>query len=142
MLQYICDNCGIKECENDLLKCMFGRQIEYQKLMGNGSMPRLDGELVEHFSMGVVTELGEVLQTYKGWKPWTNSDNYTYDKKATEEELADLWKFVVNLTLALGYESEEIHEFFMNKHYKLISEREHKGCEKEENNDSDSRRIK
>ena len=130
---YCFKHCTYHEgCMGDFLECMFDRQIEYQRLMKNGEMPRLDGVLVEHFSLGVVTELGEILQAYKGWKPWNNSDNYTYDKKATEEELADLWKFVINLTLALGYNAADMHEFFMNKHSKLLNERQYERCEDNE----------
>lgn len=110
-------------CEIDKLACMFSQQIELQRLYGNGQLPALRSDLVMQFSMGIVTELGEVLQAYKGWKPWNNSDNYTYDKPLVEGELADLWHFIINLSLSLGYNSDDIKKMFDEKHDEMLKER-------------------
>lgn len=107
----------------DSLEGMFSQQIKFQKLSGNGDMPRLDGRLVADFSLGLITELGEVLQEYKGWKPWKNSDNYTYNEGKVAEELADMWHHMINISLALGYGSKEIQDVFDKKHKELLGSR-------------------
>lgn len=115
------DNIEIKSL--DKLELMFNDQIALQKLYGNGELPSLSPALVGQFSLGIITELGEVLQAYKGWKPWNNSDNYSYDKKQVERELADVWHFVVNLSLSLGYNSDEVKKMFDEKHKEILDER-------------------
>lgn len=109
---------------------MFENKKNFQKKMGNGNLPRLDGELVNQFSLGMYTELGEVLQEYKGWKPWKNSDNYTNNREECLEELSDLWHFIINLSLALNFDYDDIYNAFMRKSNKLD--------EREQNNASDN----
>lgn len=105
------------------LERLFDLQKEFQVLSGNGRFPRLDGEFVATFALGAFTELGEMLQEYKGWKPWKNSDCYTYNEDNVKKELADVWHFVINLTLALGYDSDELYEMFGEVHNSLLEER-------------------
>ena len=121
----VCKNrmCYTCNSNDDTLECIFDQQKELQLLAGNGNLPRLDGDLVAQFWLGMITELGEVLQVYKGWKPWKNSDNYTYEEQKVREELADVWHFLVNLTLSLGYSANDVEMFFNEKHNKILNER-------------------
>lgn len=61
----------------------------------------------------IISELGEVLKEYQGWKDWKR-------KKVTNEEnllieIVDLWHFIINLSLYLGYDSDEIYNGFLTK---------------------------
>lgn len=107
----------------DRLSVMFQLQKEFQELSDNGQFPRLSGEHVAQFALGVYTELGEILQEYKGWKPWKNSDCYTYNEEAVKKELADTWHFMINITLALGYDADDMYKIFYDVHDKLLDER-------------------
>ena len=100
----------------DTLKNMFELQKEYQLKMGNGVMPRLDGKLVSDFALGLMAEIGEVLQEYKGWKSWRNSDYFTNNRENCSSELADCFHFFINFCLALGFDFEEIVQAFYKKH--------------------------
>ena len=104
----------------DTLQMMFDAQKEFQLKSGNGEFPRLDGQHSGTFALGLISELGEVLQEYKGWKPWTNSDNYTHNKEACAEELADMWHFMINLSLALNFDADDVAKAFNSKHEKLL----------------------
>lgn len=107
------------------LACMFEKQIKFQELSNGTKFPKLDAEYVRYFSLGVIAELGEVLQAYKGWKPWEGSDS-SMNKEQLSEELADLWKFIINLSLSLGYSAEDVHEAFDAKHKIILSRIEDK----------------
>lgn len=108
-------------CENfdNSLGCMFQRQIEYQKLSNGNTFPHLNPEYVGTFSLGLIAELGEVLQAYKAWKPWNHGDK-SVDEKKLGEELADMWHFMINLSLALGYGAEDIERIYNEKHVEVL----------------------
>jgi hypothetical protein len=118
MLDYACPNL------NRSLECMFRRQIKLQEKTGNGIMPRLDPELVAAFSLGLISELGEVLQVYKAWKPWKQEDA-PFDKQALDDEIADMWHFMINMSLSLGYAATDIVEIFNKKHREVEARDEH-----------------
>ena len=102
------------ECnQENMLKDMFERKVDFQLRAGNGDFPRLDGELVSTFALGAIAELGEALQEYKGWKAWKFSDNQHYDEQKLCEELGDLWHFLINLCLALDLDYDDIYDSFV-----------------------------
>ena len=103
----------------DRLQIMFEKQKDYQKKSGNGEFPRLDGEAVSTFALGMVSEIGEVLQEYKGWKPWKNSDCYTNNRDKCLLELADVVNFFINMVLALDFDHDDLYEAFQKKHEEL-----------------------
>ena len=96
----------------DDLKLMFNLQKEFQKQSGNGELPKLDGDLVSMFSLGLISELGEVLQEYKGWKPWKAKDSFTNNREQCLDEVVDMWHFMINLTLALGFDNRDLTKAF------------------------------
>lgn len=105
--------------DQDKLKTMFDLQKDFQLKSGNGKFPRLDGEQVSTFALGLIAEVGEVLQEYKGWKPWKNSDNYTHNKDKCLLELADVFNFTIDLCLALDFDSDDIYRAFLIKRKEL-----------------------
>ncbi len=63
----------------------------------------------------IVAELGEILESYQGWKDW-RSKIPEVDKEHLLEEIVDLWHFVINLTLYLGFDSDDLYRKYLEKH--------------------------
>lgn len=105
-----------KTIEIDNLNEMFDLQKTFQK--------RLHGHIIEHHLdcplripiqvTAIIAELGEILEEYQLWKDW----RYDYPKVDREhllEEVADLWHFVINLTLYLGFDANDVYFKFLEK---------------------------
>ena len=91
---------------------IFQKQIELQKIAFNKTLPKHEPDLVSYFALGLVSEVGEVLQADKTWKPFHKG---TRDEWSALEELADCWLFLINLTLAEGYNCRAIKEMICDK---------------------------
>lgn len=96
----------------ETLENIFKNQIELQKIAFNKELPKHEPELISYFALGLMSEVGEVLQTDKTWKPFHKG---TVDKDATLEELADCWLFLINLCLAEGFNYKEIKKAISEK---------------------------
>jgi len=101
------------------MKNIFKNQIELQKIAFNKELPKHEPDLVSYFALGLMSEVGEVLQADKTWKPFHKG---AVDKNATLEELADCWLFLINLGLAEGFNYKEIKEAISEKQ-KVVFER-------------------
>ena len=84
---------------------IFEKQIELQKIAFNKVLPNHEPNLVSYFALGLMSEVGEVLQADKTWKPFHKGK---YNKIEALEELADCWLFLVNLTLAEGFDERAV----------------------------------
>ena len=51
-----------------LLSSLFIYQIEFQKALGHKDLPINDPQMMEHHLLGLVGEIGEVLQADQRWK--------------------------------------------------------------------------
>lgn len=111
---------------NETMENIFKKQIELQKIAFNKELPNHEPELISYFALGLVGEVGEVLQADKTWKPFNKGIR---DEWLTLEELADCWLFLINLTLAEGYDCREIKEMILDKQA-IVFER----IKKEKNN--------
>lgn len=103
----------------ETLENIFEKQIALQKIAFNKELPNHEPKLVNYFALGLVGEVGEVLQADKTWKPFNKG---TRNEWSTLEELADCWLFLVNLTLAEGYDYRTIKEMVVEKQ-KIVFER-------------------
>lgn len=94
------------------MKELFNKQIEIQKIAFDVNLPEHKPELVRYFALGLMSEVGEVLQADKTWKPFNvgvcNGEN-------VKEELADCYLFLMNLCLAEGFTAEQMIEMIRNK---------------------------
>ena len=70
----------------------------------------------------IVGELGEILEADQSWKHWRKNPPKV-DSAHVQGELGDLWHFVVQLTLFLGYSDEDIYNAYMRKN-KINHERQ------------------
>lgn len=105
----------------DNFKQMFEMQKELQEKLGNKGLPENNPHLIRMFALGLFAEIGELLQENKSWKEWKTVDKLV-NTDGQKKELADCWLFLIDLTLALGYDSEETYELINNKN-KIVKER-------------------
>ena len=94
---------------------MFDMQIKLQRRIyyGEPILPSMQPGLLPMTITGIVEELGEILHAQSSWKNWRVST--PVDKVNLDEEVADLWHFVINLTMQLGYSAEETYRCFIAK---------------------------
>lgn len=62
--------------------------------------------------IGIVTEVSEAIEE-TNWKPWKKDKHIDLDK--LQEEVIDIWHFLINLTLASGMNSESVLKQFRSK---------------------------
>ena len=65
---------------------------------------------------GVVAELGEVLAANEAWKDWKKHPR-AVDGSHLLDEVADLWHFIINLTLYSGYDAlnvDDVNDMFIH----------------------------
>lgn len=98
----------------DRLQDMFDKQIYFQKKYFNFELPQKIRNEISHQVAGLIGELGEILHAYKGWKTW-KKDMPKYDNEKLLLEVVDLWHFVINLTLFLGFNVDELYKMFLIK---------------------------
>ncbi len=98
----------------DPLKMMFSLQRQFQTLLGNPPSSEPNPTQVAYQTVSIVGELGEILEEYQNWKPWRKNPP-KYDRGRLLYEVVDLWHFVINLTLYLGFNENELFNAFLEK---------------------------
>lgn len=87
------------------LNSLFEDQKIFQQLLGF-NVPTDDPEMLAHHAIGLITELGEVMQADKRWKK--NKRNDHYDKQEKIDEIADVLIFLINLCLYSNIRSDQL----------------------------------
>lgn len=95
---------------------MFHKQILLQRRLhyGDKPLPSLQLDKIPMTVTSIVAEIGEILEEVQGWKNWKKNPK-PIDQKNLDTEVADLWHFVINLTLQLGYSAEDVYRVFVEK---------------------------
>lgn len=108
----------------DKFEDMFEKQIALQRRIHYGEpvLPSVQLDKIPMTVTSIVTELGEILHAQHGWKDYHQSTT-PVRKKDLDLEVADLWHFVINLTMQLGYSAEETYNCFLAKN-KINHERQ------------------
>ena len=87
-----------QECKSDIecpsLGTLYTMQKAFQEILGNKYLPKDDVSLVAESLLGLVSEIGEVLQADQRWKK--NGRNVKYDGENKVEEIADCFIFLLN----------------------------------------------
>lgn len=99
------------------IKDCFLHQILLQQKLKNISLPCKDPDFIRESALGIYTELGEALAVDKSWKTWKKVSN-NFDEKDLKEEIADIWIFLINYTLANNISCDEILEEINKKQMK------------------------
>jgi len=97
---------------SDRLTAMFAEQLNLME-----HIREKHGRLKYPISQDVtsiVAELGEILEHVQEWKHWrSNPPEVDHDHK--EMEVADLWHFIIQLTIRLGVTPETLYNTYMKK---------------------------
>jgi len=99
----------------DKLDSMFEKQIELQRIISGDILPNKEfSSRIPVQITAIIAELGEILGLNERWKTWKKNP-----KKCIEHDLAlevaDLWHFVINLTLYSGISAEVLYAAFCVK---------------------------
>ena len=85
----------------------FKNQIKLQESLKGIKLPSKNPDFIRESSLGIFTELGEALAVDKTWKTWKEVKE-KYNEEDLKEEIADIWIFLINYTLANNISCEEI----------------------------------
>ena len=99
---------------------MFDRQKILQMKIEGVQLPVNSPQLFKKYALGIFTELGEALAVNKNWKDWRQQREY--DEDDLLEEIADIWIFLVNYTMANGKDLDEMLDCIEAKQ-KILAER-------------------
>ena len=93
--------------EQDRMWDIFSKQDKLQMLLGRDPLPCKNPDMIRESALGIFTELGEALAVDKSWKTWKKVHD-PYNREDLKEEIADIWIFLVNYTLANNISWPEI----------------------------------
>lgn len=99
----------------DTLVQMFEKQKEFQKMLVGIDLPKVDYDCLNYTITALIAELGEVLQADKNWKNWKKTKDAKIDREALLDEVVDVYHFIINMTLYLGFDAEDIIKKFFEK---------------------------
>ena len=97
-----------------MLEYMFDLQKESQNKLYGVNLPDMLPERLPMHVTAAIVELGEVLHEQEAWKDWKKNPRPVVDYKLADE-VADLWHFIINISLYLGMSAEDVYEAFTAK---------------------------
>lgn len=95
------------------LTSLFVYQEEFQKKLGYDNLPVDDPNMMKQHMLGLVGEIGEVLQADQRWKD--NGRNEHYDKEEKLMEIADCLIYLVNVCLYSNIFADELYNATVKK---------------------------
>ena len=104
----------IKPIDNTPLQQMFDKQKILQKRLFDIELPAMMPERIPMTVTSIVAEIGEILETQQAWKDWKKNPK-PVDYENLDTEIADIWHFMINLTMYLGYDAKDVFRAFMKK---------------------------
>ena len=106
----------------DMLQYIFSCQKDLQKNLLDVELPNDRPDLISPYALGLVSEIGEVLQADKRWKAGmskTGGDDKRHDHEEVVGELTDCLLFFINLCLACNVDYEELFGSFIKTQSKV-----------------------
>lgn len=95
------------------LESLFIYQEEFQKMLGYNECPSDNPELMKHHILGLVGEIGEVLQADQRWKD--NGRNLHYDKEEKLMEISDCLIYLINICMYSNISASDLYISTVNK---------------------------
>lgn len=100
---------------NLTFRTMLWHQSQFQELLARtGKLPARLGEMTTEQRVAYIKDAlfaldheGHELIENMSWKHWASGERF--DRQACIEELVDLYAFLFNITLAIGFFHDEIH---------------------------------
>jgi NTP pyrophosphatase (non-canonical NTP hydrolase) len=96
------------------LQDLFDLQKVFQRKMLGVELPSHHPELIPITVTSIVGELGEILEENQSWKTWRNNPP-PVNEANLRMEVADMWHFVINLSLFLGMDATDVYLEFVKK---------------------------
>ncbi len=106
----------------DKLRYMFMCQRDLQKQLLGADLPGDRPDLISPYALGLVSEIGEVLQADKRWKSGmskTGGDEKYHNHEEVLGELTDCLLFFINLTMSCNISDEELFQSFIDVQNKV-----------------------
>ena len=97
------------------LNRMFNLQIHLQNVMFNKKLPVDSVEDFKYSILGLIAELGEVLEADKRWK---NVRSGVCNRENKLDELVDCMAFLINAIIYSGFTADEFGKAFEKKNMK------------------------
>jgi len=100
----------------DRLKDIFELQKNLQQRLFGDYLPQVNPcpEKYPITITSIIAELGEILENVQQWKDWKKNPK-DINIKNLRMEIADLWHFIINLTLYSGMDSNDLYNEFISK---------------------------
>ena len=105
----ICKNDSITH--EDMLHHMFAKQYDLQKKLGY-DINHPTQQYLNYMFMGIVTEACEAIENTP-WKPWKKISEMK--TRELQEEVIDIWHFLINLSIASGMTADDVYRIFNDK---------------------------
>lgn len=102
----------------DKLGDMFNRCVVFQEMLKNDVESR---EYMNEQTLALFVETGEMIQE-TNWKTWKKPKKVNTPK--LNEEIIDMWHFLINISLAAGLDSGDVHFMFVKKNDENIRRQE------------------
>jgi dimeric dUTPase (all-alpha-NTP-PPase superfamily) len=109
-----CDFYNIHNNPSNPLKTMFDKQKILQGRLYGVELPKMMPEKLTMQVTAIVAELGEILEEQQAWKDWKKNPK-PVNKENLDTEISDVWHFIINLSLYLGYDADDILRCFLKK---------------------------
>lgn len=106
--------------KTNFLKEMFRKQGEFQTRLGNEAF-LYSTPFIKDTILALTCEAMEALQETP-WKEWKKNQDFHVDK--LQEEIVDIWHFLINLSLAAGFDEDTLYKAFMKKNRKNFQRQE------------------
>jgi hypothetical protein len=109
---------------NNTLQLVLDKQGEFQKKFGFNGLEKADvravSALIHSHSMFAIEELYEMMRELPYHKPWKDYSSWSGEKmieqfELSREEWIDVFIFVMNVGLFLGFNEELIEQMYLEK---------------------------
>jgi len=94
-----------------MLHHMFAKQYDLQKKLGY-DINHPTQQYLNYMFMGIVTEACEAIENTP-WKPWKKISEMK--TRELQEEVIDIWHFLINLSIASGMTADDVYRIFNDK---------------------------
>lgn len=95
------------------LTSLFIYQEEFQKALGHNNFPVDDPIMMKQHVLGLIGEVGEVLQADQRWKDNGRNEHFDYEEKAME--IADCLIYLINICLYSGIDADKLYKTAVKK---------------------------
>ena len=106
----------------DKLNKMFIKQLMLQKKIGYNA-ELFNQRYFEKMCIGCITELCEIIENTPWKNEWKKSSKLNIDE--AQKEVVDLWHFVINISICLGFDSNKLFNLFMEKNKTNFKRQKH-----------------